>query len=588
MVNILQFPGAAKADFNNETAFGDVKALFADDSAMVFSSDSSIPMMKLRPSAASSLKGDWTNQELADLYRVEAILVQAGVKLETDRGVTDEDDPWFVFCRPDGEVFVHLARTDGRYLLDSPGMGAPVYGDDFGTLVDIFVRNQMEKAPSGNVVRFRPGSSQNGVVRLHPAMMMAALIWTLYLAADSMTSAAHAAETDGASADHHNDGASFWRVGSASSAVGVTEAHKDTQGSAPLGARDESAGKAGAIDGRVSHMGLSQPGSSVAAGLAAIAVSWGLYDPNFLDLNGLGPIETSRGNHGQEGSAKYSSETTVSATASSTFEAQFSGEKSHNEKHEPAVQVAQQKNVPAANTITQEVDNSSSRHVEDKMSLSIHDASVPAAVNSSNGESAQSSFLQNVRANEVASGDVQPAISSGSDKQASSIADVQSLLKLASSVLGDSQKYKIGDYSIIATFDVAELKEVVAEILAVSPTPATLNTSMLGRENSVSVVEQKPASATNPPHLDTKTPVPNYIPSYFASYDQAAKDFVYNFLTKTASVEMIKVGNSIIFVDTTAIDEKTDVAAVRSWVLDSNTTVSTIGHADYFIKYDLV
>ena len=33
-------------------------------------------------------EGDWTNQELADLYRVESLLVQAGIKMSTGRGVT--------------------------------------------------------------------------------------------------------------------------------------------------------------------------------------------------------------------------------------------------------------------------------------------------------------------------------------------------------------------------------------------------------------------------------------------------------------------------------------------------------------------
>jgi collagen type I/II/III/V/XI/XXIV/XXVII alpha len=46
----------------------------------------------------------WTNEELAELYRVEHALAQAGIVVETDHGVTDEGDPWFVFCRPGGEV----------------------------------------------------------------------------------------------------------------------------------------------------------------------------------------------------------------------------------------------------------------------------------------------------------------------------------------------------------------------------------------------------------------------------------------------------------------------------------------------------
>src|SRR5579863_4682664 len=44
---------------------------------------------------------DWTQRELSEFYRVESALIQAGMALETERGVTDEGEPWFVFCRAD-------------------------------------------------------------------------------------------------------------------------------------------------------------------------------------------------------------------------------------------------------------------------------------------------------------------------------------------------------------------------------------------------------------------------------------------------------------------------------------------------------
>ena len=68
---------------------------------------------------------DWSNQELADLFRVRQLLSSANVPVETDRGVTDEGDPWFVFCHVTGEVFIHLCRIEGAYLLDSPNVAAP-------------------------------------------------------------------------------------------------------------------------------------------------------------------------------------------------------------------------------------------------------------------------------------------------------------------------------------------------------------------------------------------------------------------------------------------------------------------------------
>src|SRR5690554_6887190 len=49
------------------------------------------------PSVRPRRGTDWANEDLAQFYRVEASLIQAGISVETDRGVTDEGEPWFVF-----------------------------------------------------------------------------------------------------------------------------------------------------------------------------------------------------------------------------------------------------------------------------------------------------------------------------------------------------------------------------------------------------------------------------------------------------------------------------------------------------------
>ena len=64
---------------------------------------------------------DWSPRELAEFYRVESALIQAGLKIDKERGVSDEGDPWFAFCRPDdSEVIVHIARIGGIYILAAP------------------------------------------------------------------------------------------------------------------------------------------------------------------------------------------------------------------------------------------------------------------------------------------------------------------------------------------------------------------------------------------------------------------------------------------------------------------------------------
>lgn len=134
-------------------------------------------------------KKDWSNQELADLFRVRQLLSGANVAVETDRGVSDEGDPWFVFCHANGEVFIHLCRIDGYYLLDSPNVLRPLRGADFNELIADFTNQAL---PAGSdaeqddterrVIRLERG----GKVRLHPSAMLAALIWTLFLASEEL------------------------------------------------------------------------------------------------------------------------------------------------------------------------------------------------------------------------------------------------------------------------------------------------------------------------------------------------------------------------------------------------------------------
>jgi|SRR6056297_3171583 len=129
---------------------------------------------------------DWGNQELAHLFRVKRILDLAGVPNSIDRGLTDEGDPWFLFCDAKGEVFIHLCRLDGIYLLDSPNIKTPLRGADFNALIDEFV----DRKTRGTGGPDQPGDgnshrvvhlNRDGKVFIHPTTMLAALVWTLLL-----------------------------------------------------------------------------------------------------------------------------------------------------------------------------------------------------------------------------------------------------------------------------------------------------------------------------------------------------------------------------------------------------------------------
>ncbi len=133
---------------------------------------------------------DWSAQEMAEFYRVESALLQAGLALESERGLSDEGDPWFCFCRQDtGEVFIHFARVDGQYVVDGAALGAPARGRDFGALV----RDLIGQHPLSAVRR------PQGNVHLHPAALLIALVGAAFFQSGH-AKAAEAPGHDGAAA----------------------------------------------------------------------------------------------------------------------------------------------------------------------------------------------------------------------------------------------------------------------------------------------------------------------------------------------------------------------------------------------------
>lgn len=131
---------------------------------------------------------DWSQQELAEFYRVESALIRAGIRVGTDRGMSDENEPWFVFYRADdGEVVIHFARIDGEYLIAGPAYEEIARGFDFSSLV----RNMVARHP---LVR-RPDSGGN--LSIHPAALLVAVVGTAFF----KTGEARAAET-GATNSH--------------------------------------------------------------------------------------------------------------------------------------------------------------------------------------------------------------------------------------------------------------------------------------------------------------------------------------------------------------------------------------------------
>ena len=120
-----------------------------------------------RPAATS--QGGWSQQELAEFYRVEAALIRAGLQIGSERGLSDEGEPWFAFCRPDGDAIMHFARIDGSYVIASEVLDTPMWGGDFRNLINQIAQRHPELLPI-------PKGTDGTKLSVHPAALLAALV----------------------------------------------------------------------------------------------------------------------------------------------------------------------------------------------------------------------------------------------------------------------------------------------------------------------------------------------------------------------------------------------------------------------------
>jgi hypothetical protein len=136
---------------------------------------------------AASRSRDWTQRELAEFYRVEASLVRANIQVETDRGRSDEGDPWFVFCNArTGEIIVHFARFDGTYVVASPALDGCARGHDFRALIEA----QIASHPL-----VMPKSASGGKLFIHPAALLIVLVAAWFFKLSKTTAASELHET---------------------------------------------------------------------------------------------------------------------------------------------------------------------------------------------------------------------------------------------------------------------------------------------------------------------------------------------------------------------------------------------------------
>src|SRR5262245_13465820 len=83
---------------------------------------------------------DWSKEEFGYLQRAARSVRNRGICVETDHGVTDEGEPWFVICDASSdEVLVHFCRIRRRYVAWAPLLDSSLSGHVFADLIERFL-----------------------------------------------------------------------------------------------------------------------------------------------------------------------------------------------------------------------------------------------------------------------------------------------------------------------------------------------------------------------------------------------------------------------------------------------------------------
>ena len=88
----------------------------------------------------SGLASDWSLMELSIFDQAKRSLKSQGVDIEIDWGLTDEGDPWLIFCYGEAaELLCHFARIDNEYIACVPFRGRGLTSEILSDLVaDVF------------------------------------------------------------------------------------------------------------------------------------------------------------------------------------------------------------------------------------------------------------------------------------------------------------------------------------------------------------------------------------------------------------------------------------------------------------------
>lgn len=135
----------------------------------------------------------WSTQDTADFYRAHRLLVENGIGIGMDQGLSDEGEPWFVFYDASSQdVFMHVARIDRRCLLICDPFNLKITGYSIAELISRFEEEVCQ------LVEMR--SQRKGKVITHPAariIMSISALFLLFKLENNQAQANSVVESDG-------------------------------------------------------------------------------------------------------------------------------------------------------------------------------------------------------------------------------------------------------------------------------------------------------------------------------------------------------------------------------------------------------
>jgi|GEM_PF-2646511 len=527
---------------------------------------------------------DWTNQELADLYRTTRLLAMAGLSVDTDRGITDEGDPWFVFLDQMGEVFVHLCRIDGIYLLDSPVQDGPVTGHRFDDLIRGFTERAGAVTAAGRpegskVVQLRRG----GKVVLHPGAALAALVWTIYLTSDDLVLLAPADRTDtgvtapdlplidpldepdlNAAAVPEDFRALFAEEAQAATFLNMAKTERDT-----VLRQSGTDGR----DGALLHMALTNPISAATLGLSALAMAYGVVwtqaladdsDADAVELSaqsGVAPDEMqAKALHDDAAVNRDAVKLFIDPDAAQAhLEADIAGQVPADAAQGAVVELVQ----GAADILDVLFASTGFGDIPDQLRIDVAEfgEDPPQDLRRTDTDVAQKDEAST--ATERETGAV--------NGEASAASDLLAFTGLNTLVSTDLKTYSVGGADLAASFDISALGDAKKDMLL----------DLLFDDETQSL------PAYGAPAAGSYDTTSSGRPSY-AEYDDQAQRFFQYLLEQNPDIYVIVTPTEILFIDMEALSAPAQDSYARSWSYSDGAVISTIGMKADFAEFDMI